>query len=86
MVSQGVNAGRVREIDRLVRAPARTDDKPDAIAKTDGKPDAIVKTDAGGWVPSARVVVPGASHGVHHDAPERVAGLLIGHFTEAAIR
>lgn len=34
-----------------------------------------------GWVSNARVVhIPEASHWVHHDAPEKVAALLIEHF------
>jgi pimeloyl-ACP methyl ester carboxylesterase len=34
------------------------------------------------WVPSARVVhIPEASHWVHHDAPDKVAALLIEHFS-----
>jgi pimeloyl-ACP methyl ester carboxylesterase len=33
------------------------------------------------WVTNARVVhIPGGSHWVHHDAPEKVSALLIDHF------
>jgi pimeloyl-ACP methyl ester carboxylesterase len=33
------------------------------------------------WVPRAHVVhVPEGSHWVHHDAPEKVAALLVEHF------
>jgi pimeloyl-ACP methyl ester carboxylesterase len=37
------------------------------------------------WVSSARVVrIPEASHWVHHDAPDKVAALLIAHFAPDA--
>jgi pimeloyl-ACP methyl ester carboxylesterase len=71
------------------RLPAAKVEVPTLVVWGDGERhlNAALADPPADWVSAARVVhIPGASHWVHHDAPDEVAALLIDHFAANEVR